>query len=661
MIHFAQIHYIFLLLLIPVFFILYGIMRKIRMKRVEKFGEPKMVEKLLPNSSKKKGWVKLSFFSLAFFFFVIGLARPQIGATLKEKEQKGVEIMIALDVSNSMLAQDYTPDRLERAKLAISKLVDKLHDDRIGLIVFAGRSFVQLPITTDYVSAKTFLSTISTKSIPVQGTDMEGALKTAVRSFSLQDKNSRAIIMITDGENHEGDPVSVAKDAASMGIRVFTIGVGSSQGQPIPMDGALLKDKDGKIVVTKLDEKTLINIAKAGNGEYVRAGKTEFGLNPVINEIKNMDGEKYKSQVFEEYDEQYMYFFGLALLFLLLEMMIRERKNKKSLFGGASGTRAWSIMLVLLIIPFTATAQNINQNGGNVTNTGNQQVSQEKQNKDVSKSVIQQHVKINKKGQRSLVDTKEVRSGNRSFKKAAYKKSEIDYKRALLKDSLSVTANYNLGNTLYRMKNTDEAIKNYQNADNVLKSYEHNYENAPEIFSDSPKVIKKANKLLDDTRKKTADVNFNLGNSYLSLKKYQEAVDAYKESLRRNPSDMDAKSNLAYAQKMLKDQQKKDQQNKNNKNDNKNKNKQDKKKQNQDQDKQNQDKNKQNQDQNKQNQDKNKQNQDKQNQSGSKPKITPQAARQMLQAIQDKEKKTQEKVKKEKAKALKGKEKEKNW
>jgi len=637
-------------------------MRKLRIKRVEKFGDPKMMDMLLPNTSKKKGWIKLSFFSLAFFFFVIGMARPQIGATLKEKENKGVEIMIALDVSNSMLAQDYTPDRLERAKLAISKLVDILHDDRIGLIVFAGRSFVQLPITTDYVSAKTFLSTISTQSVPIQGTDMEGALNTAIRSFSMQDKNSRAIIMITDGENHEGDPVSVAKDAASMGIRVFTIGVGSSQGQPIPMNGGLLKDKDGKIVVTKLDEKTLINIAKAGNGEYVRAGKTEFGLNPVVNEIKNMDGEKYKSQVFEEYDEQYMYFFGLALLFLLLEMMIRERKNKKSLFGGISGTRAWSIILVLLILPFSAIAQNTTPNGNNITNGSNQQVSQNKKDDGASKSIGQHHVRINKKGQRTLVDTKEVRSGNRSFKKGSYKQAEIDYKRALLNDSLSVTANYNLGNDLYRMKNPTEAVKNYTTASNVLKSYEHNYENASEVFKDSPSVMRKSNKLLNETKEKTADVNFNLGNSYLSLKKYQEAVDSYKESLRRNPADMDAKSNLAYAQKMLKDQQKKDQQNKNNKNDNKNKNKQDQDKQNQnkqDQNKQNQNQNKQDQD--KQNQDQNKQNQDKQNQSGSKPKISPQAASQMLQAIQDKEDKTQEKVKEEKAKALKGKEKEKNW
>jgi Ca-activated chloride channel family protein len=277
-------------------------------------------------------WVRLTFFALGFLFFVIGLSRPQIGAKIKEHETKGAEIMIALDVSNSMLAEDYSPNRLDRAKLAISRLVDKLRDDRIGLIVFAGNSFVQLHITTDYVSAKMFLNSISTESVPIQGTAIGEAINTAIRSFSAQSEKSRAVIVITDGENHEDDPVAAAKQAAEMGVRVFTIGVGSPEGKPIPMDGELLKDKDGNIVVTRLDETVLQDVAAAGNGAYVRAGNSEFGLNPIIDDIRKMEDEKYNSIVFEEFDEQFMYFLAIALFFFVVEMLIGDRRSKRHLF-----------------------------------------------------------------------------------------------------------------------------------------------------------------------------------------------------------------------------------------------------------------------------------------------------------------------------------------
>ena len=271
---------------------------------------------------RRKGWLKLTLISLALLFFAIGMARPQLGAILKEKQVRGAEIMVVLDVSNSMLAEDYSPNRLERAKLAISKLVDELQGDRIGLIIFAGESFVQLPVTSDYVSAKIFLSSITTESVPVQGTAMGEAIRTAIKSFTSESENSRAIILITDGENHEDDPVAAARDAVDMGARVFCIGVGSPEGKPIPVDGELLKDKDGNIVVTRLDEATLKEVASAGKGLYVRAGNTEFGLNPVIDEIRSLDEKDFQSVVFEEYDEQYMYFFAIALIFMLIEFMI---------------------------------------------------------------------------------------------------------------------------------------------------------------------------------------------------------------------------------------------------------------------------------------------------------------------------------------------------
>ena len=286
----------------------------------------------MPSYSKSKVWVRLTLFSIGFFFFAIGLSRPQIGARLKEQEIKGAEIIIAIDVSNSMLAEDYSPNRLDRAKLAVSRLVDKLRDDRIGLVIFAGTSFVQLPVTTDYVSAKMFLNTIDTGSIPIQGTAMGDAITTCIRSFSQQSDKSRAIILITDGENHEDDPVAAAKQAAEMGIKVFTIGVGSPEGKPIPMNGELLKDKDGEIVVSRLDEDVLKEVAQAGNGAYVRAGNSEFGLNPIIEDLKKLEDEKYNSIVFEEFDEQFMYFLGIALFFFVLEMLVGDRRSKRHLF-----------------------------------------------------------------------------------------------------------------------------------------------------------------------------------------------------------------------------------------------------------------------------------------------------------------------------------------
>lgn len=332
MINFAQAQYLFLIFLIPLFFLVQALVFRWRTKRIRKFGDESLVRQLMPSYSKSKVWVRMVLFSIGFFFFVIGLSRPQIGAKLKEHETRGAEIMIALDVSNSMLAEDFSPNRLDRAKLAISRLVDKLQDDRIGLIVFAGNSFVQLPITTDYVSAKMFLNTISTESVPVQGTAIGEAINTAMRSFSAQSEKSRAIIIITDGENHEDDPVAAAAQAAEMGVRVFTVGVGSPEGKPIPVGGELLKDKEGNIVVTRLDEAVLQEVAQVGNGVYVRAGNSEFGLNPIIDDIRRMEDEKYSSIVFEEYDEQFMYFMGIALFFFVLEMLIGERRSKRHLF-----------------------------------------------------------------------------------------------------------------------------------------------------------------------------------------------------------------------------------------------------------------------------------------------------------------------------------------
>ena len=575
MIYLAQPLYLLLILLIPLMYIAYWLMRRWRKRRIARFGDPDLVSSLAPLVPRRKGWLKLTLISLALLFFAIGMARPQLGAILKEKQVRGAEIMVVLDVSNSMLAEDYSPNRLERAKLAISKLVDELQGDRIGLIIFAGESFVQLPVTSDYVSAKIFLSSITTESVPVQGTAMGEAIRTAIKSFTSESENSRAIILITDGENHEDDPVAAARDAVDMGARVFCIGVGSPEGKPIPVDGELLKDKDGNIVVTRLDEATLKEVASAGKGLYVRAGNTEFGLNPVIDEIRSLDAKDFQSVVFEEYDEQYMYFFAIALIFMLIEFMISDTRNRRSLFGGGKGMVA--VLILMLASPVMLQAQS---------------------------------------------DRSEVRAGNREFKKGEFREAELDYKRALVEDSTSITAKYNLGNALYR-------TESYSEAELYLKG-----------LGDSLKSVSPS---------RASDCFHNSGNLALKQKKYQEAVDAYKESLRLEPDNFETKSNLAYAQKMLKEQQQQQQQqNQNQQQDQKDQQDQD---QNKEQDQQNQD--------NKQDQNQDQQNQQQQQQD--QPQITPQAAQQMLQAIEDKEKQTQDKVKKAKAEQQKSKEKEKNW
>ena len=577
MIYLAQGGYLLLILLIPLMFTAYWLMRRLRKRRIARFGDPELVARLTPEVPRRKGWMKLALLSIALLFLAIGMARPQLGAILKEKEIKGAEIMVVLDVSNSMLAEDYSPNRLERAKLAISKLVDELQGDRIGLIFFAGESFVQLPITSDYVSAKIFLNSITTESVPVQGTALGEAIRTAIRGFTSESEHSRAIILITDGENHEDDPVAAARDAVDMGARIFCIGVGSPEGKPIPMDGDLLKDKDGNIVVTRLDEQTLRDIASAGQGLYVRAGNTEFGLNPVIDEIRTLQDKEFQSVVFEEFDEQYMYFFAIALVFLLLEFFMSDTRNRRSLFGRSGKTLA-VLAAVMVLSPAVLSAQS---------------------------------------------DRSEVRAGNRDFKKGMYREAEIDYKRALIADSASVTAKYNLGNALYKAESYNEAELYFRNLGDTLKNL-------------SPS--------------KASDYFHNSGNLALKQKKYQEAVEAFKESLRLEPDNFETKSNLAYAQKMLKDQQQ------NQQSQNQQQQQQD---QNQDQNQQNQDQNQNNDQQHDQNQDQNQnndqnqdqQNQDQQQQPQAQPQISPQAAQQMLQAIEDKEKQTQDKVKK--AKALK--------
>lgn len=320
--------YLLFLLAIPLFIIIYVIHRHFRKKALKRYGDLKTLEKLTPMNSRHRDKIKLALWLIGYLFLIIGLARPQVGAEVTESKRKGIEIIIALDVSNSMLAQDLYPTRLENAKRAISRLVDRLKNDRIGLIVFAGDAFVQLPVTSDFVSAKLFLQNINTNSVPRQGTDIAKALMLAIQQYSDNSGKSRALVIISDGEDHEQDPLPFIEEAAKNGIKVFTIGVGSPEGSPIKLqDGTMLTDNTGTIVVTKLDESMLQNIATQGGGSYVRATNANFGLNDIVNAVRNIEQTELSGVVFDNFKDKYLYFFIVALICFVLDIMFLETKH----------------------------------------------------------------------------------------------------------------------------------------------------------------------------------------------------------------------------------------------------------------------------------------------------------------------------------------------
>jgi len=330
---FANPDLLYLLLLLPVIVLLY-IINEIRKKRaLKKLGNIELVGTLVPEMSKSRPLLKFIIQSIAFIAAVIMLSRPQFGSKLEDVKKQGVEVIIALDVSNSMLAEDIQPDRLTRAKQAISRLVDDLSNDKIGLIVFAGDAYTQIPVTTDYISAKMFLSTINPDMVPKQGTSIGAAINLGMRSFSPGEEKSKALVIITDGENHEDDPVSMAEEAAKAGIVIHTIGIGSVEGVPVRViiNGRrdFLKDVEGNTVISKLDEDILKKVALSANGTYVRASNSNIGLDEIFNEIRQMKDQELESTMYTEYNDQFQIFAALAVFLLLFDFLIMDRKNRK--------------------------------------------------------------------------------------------------------------------------------------------------------------------------------------------------------------------------------------------------------------------------------------------------------------------------------------------
>ena len=330
---FANPAFLYLLLLLPVVMLLY-IINELRIRKaLKRLGDSNLVGGLIPEMSRVRPLVKFVLQLIAFSAGVIMLSRPQFGSKIEDVKKQGVEVIIALDVSNSMLAEDIQPDRLTRAKQAISRLVDNLDNDKIGLIVFAGDAYIQIPITTDYLSAKMFLSAINPNIVPKQGTAIGAAINLGVKSFSPGEGKSKAMIIITDGENHEDDPVKDAEDASKAGIVIHTIGIGSTEGVPIPImnNGRkdYLKDVDGNTVITKLDEEILKKIALSTNGNYVRASNSNIGLDEIYAQIKKMKKQDLESTMYTEYNDQFQIFAAIALFLLIVDFIIMERKNRR--------------------------------------------------------------------------------------------------------------------------------------------------------------------------------------------------------------------------------------------------------------------------------------------------------------------------------------------
>ena len=330
---FANPEYLYLLLILPVLIALFIIDRLRSRNAIRRLGDSALVSRLMPELSRTRPVIKFILLLAGMSSLIIVLARPQYGSKLEEVRRQGVEVIIALDVSNSMLAADIQPDRLTRAKQSISRLVDNLSNDKIGLIVFAGDAYTQIPITTDYISAKMFLSTIGPDMVPKQGTAIGAAIKLASKSFTPGERKSKAIIIITDGENHEDDPLSEAEEAAKAGIVIHAIGIGSSEGVPIALNAGgrteYLKDQDGTTVITRLDEEILKKIAVIGGGNYIRASSTSIGLDEIFRDIRKMDQSDLESTMYTEYDDQFRIFAALALIFLIAEIIIMDRKNRK--------------------------------------------------------------------------------------------------------------------------------------------------------------------------------------------------------------------------------------------------------------------------------------------------------------------------------------------
>jgi len=547
MFRFETPEYLYLLVLVPILALIRFLTYRNQKKRLRKFGDPVLLKQLMPDVSRWRPSVKFWLLEAVLALLIVMLARPQMGTRISHEKRTGIETIIAIDISNSMLAQDVAPSRLDRAKMMVENLVDHFTNDKIGLIVFAGDAFVQLPITSDYVSAKMFLSSIDPSMMQTQGTDIARAVNMGMHSFTQETNIGKAIIVITDGEDHEGGALEAAQEAKKAGMRVYVLGVGSPKGSPIPVPGTgdYMRDNTGNVVMSALNEQMCSEVAQAGGGAYIHVENNSNAQRLLDEELDKLEKRETDSTVYSDYDEQFQAVGLIALLLLILEICIFDRKNPLlkglTLFGNKKKNVA---VLVALMFVMSASAQDARQL---------------------------------------------IRQGNKLFRAGDYVNAEVAYSKAVAKDSLNPQAAYNLGNALMMQQKDSSAIVEYQKATRLEKN----------SF-------------------RRSQAFHNIGVVCQKKRLFSEAIEAYKQSLRLNPSDDETRYNLVLCQR----QQKQQQQNKDQQGQNKD-------------DKQDQQKQEKNQDQNK----------EKQKQEEQKPQMSKENAEQLLQDAMRQEQQTQKRMK----------------
>ena len=419
MFRFEEPTYLYLLAALPLIAILRWVLERTQLKRLKLFGDPTLLRHLMPDVSKMRPVVKFWMLLAAMALIIVMMARPQMGTRISHEKRTGIESIIAMDISNSMLAEDVTPSRLDRTKMMVENLVDNFTDDKIGLIVFAGDAFVQLPITSDYVSAKMFLSEIEPSLIATQGTDIATAINMAANSFTQQQGVGKAIIVITDGEDHEGGALEAAKAAKKKGMRVYVLGVGSDKGAPIPLgNGDYMKDRTGNTVMTKLNEEMCRQIAEAGGGAYIHVDNNTNAQRQLDNELAKLSKKEMQSTIYSDYDEQFQAFGIIAIILLILEICILESKNpiarRLNIFGRKQRT---TTLIIALLVASASFAQN---------------------------------------------DRRYITQGNKLFRSGQFDKAEVAYRKAIEKNPRNPQAHYNLGNSLMAQKKDSAAVQSFQ-------------------------------------------------------------------------------------------------------------------------------------------------------------------------------------------------------
>lgn len=633
MFKFEHEYILYFLLIIPILIGLYIYLQYQRKKKMARYSDTSLAQRLTQEDSAQMHHIKFGIFLLGLACLIIAIANPQVGSSLEKGKRQGIDIMICMDISNSMLAEDIQPNRLEASKMALSRFIDKLEGDRIGLVVFAGKSFVQLPITSDYAAAKMFINIVNPSLINEQGTDISDALDLAAVSMlpesgseqqkQLSQMTSKVILIVSDGEDHFQEAVEMAQEVHQLGITIHTIGIGSTLGEPIPVrdrngNTGFKKDSEGNTVMTRLNEEILQDIAKAGGGTYIHASNANMGFETILNKINAMTKVELDEITFTRYDSKFQIPLLLSLIFFMIEIMLFTTKSKlkqgfiklRQLLKGKNAILFIGIFLLIPNIQAQTKAEL------SAIRKGNDQYKTAEQFRKDAMDLISKGGEVNK------------RNAEEKMKKASenYQKAEINYRKAMETTRNYDKANYNLGNSLYRQERYEEAEKYFSNVAN-------------------DKNVGK------DLRGRAYH---NYGNSLLKQEKYKESIDAYKKALKLNPKDMNTKYNLEYARKKM-IQQQQQQNNQQNQDQNQNggqgqqnqdqKDKQDQQgqgQQNQDQnkDKQNQDKNQQGQ----QNQDQNQKDKQDQQQQSAANRQKQQEDRRQLDALQQNERNTQQKV-----------------